>query len=191
MQELLIKYMKNLTQLTDPQIEAILDKIPIITYKKGTVLLRQGEVNTKCYFVLKGCVRQFAVDEMGREITYDFFTEEQSVTIYNQHLENRASKYELICMEECVLVVGEMISEQGMYEEYSELELMTRKMMEVFMGEMQDNIATFISSSPEERYRTLLEKRPTLLTRVPNHQLASYLGITPESLSRIKKRLQR
>lgn len=62
-------------------------------------------------------------------------------------------------------------------------------MMEISFGEFQDEFAEFINSSPEERYKLFLTKRPNLVNRVPQHQLASYLGMTSESLSRIKKRI--
>lgn len=62
-------------------------------------------------------------------------------------------------------------------------------MVEENLGEVQDELTSFIASAPEERYKALLRKRPHLVDRVPQHQLASYLGITPESLSRIKKRV--
>lgn len=68
---------------------------------------------------------------------------------------------------------------------------MIRKMMEINLGEMQEQFSAFISSSPEERYKTVLNQRPQLIDRVPQHQLASYLGITPESLNRIKKRMNK
>lgn len=153
MQEILIKYMKNLTGLKDEEIEIILEKIPVKTFEKGTILLKQGEVPMKCYFVLKGCVRQYAIDAEGRELTSNFYTEEQSVTIYNQHSMDKTSKYSLVCVENCVLVEGELTMEQEMYEAHSELEEMTRKMMTAFMGEIQDQYATFISSTPESLSR--------------------------------------
>ncbi|MNN63988.1 hypothetical protein D3C81_1794030 [compost metagenome] len=76
-----------------------------------------------------------------------------------------------------------------MLHKHAQLETMIRKMVEENLGEVQDELTSFIASNPEERYKALLQKRPHLLTRVPQHQLASYLGITPESLSRIKKRV--
>lgn len=76
-----------------------------------------------------------------------------------------------------------------MYNKHPQLELMTRRMIEENFNQVQEEFAAFIASSPEERVKTLLMKRPTLIDRVPQHQLASYLGITPESLSRIKKRI--
>ena len=80
--------------------------------------------------------------------------------------------------------------EQVMYTKHTQLEIMTRKMIEENFGKVQEEFATFIASTPAERLKTLLLKRPELIDRVPQHQLASYLGITPESLSRIKKRLE-
>lgn len=89
------------------------------------------------------------------------------------------------------MVVGDLGTERDMYNKYSQLETMTRKMTEYNFGEVQDELASFIASTPEERYKALLQKRPHLVDRVPQHQLASYLGITPESLSRIKKRINK
>ena len=76
-----------------------------------------------------------------------------------------------------------------MYNKYDQLESMIRKMIEEKFGQVQDEYAAFIASTPEERFKSLLLNRPHLIDRVPQHQLASYLGITPESLSRIKKRV--
>lgn len=189
MKEILKKYMSQFTALTGEQQQAIVDELDIREYPKGTVLLSQGERSTKCYFVLKGCIRQYSVDEEGRESTSNFYTEEQAISGFNRHRPEQASAYSFVCLEDSVVVVGEMDTEQDMYRKYGELESMTRRMMEVYMAQLQDDFAAFIASSPEERYKTLLRKRPELIDRVPQHQLASYLGVTPESLSRIKKRL--
>lgn len=155
------------------------------------MLLRQGDVPTKCYFVLRGCVRQYSIDEMGKEVTSNFYTEDQAISNFNHHTQDKSSAYSLNCLEDCVLVVGDLETEQDMYTKYSQLEIMTRKMIEHNFGEIQEELASFIASSPEERYKGLLQKRPYLIDRVPQHQLASYLGITPESLSRIKKRINK
>lgn len=189
MKDNIIQYMKRYTTQSDAELEKIAEALPVTTFEKGTILLHQGEVPDKCYFVLKGCVRQYAVDENGKEITYNFFTEEQSVVIFNQQTEDKASNYTICCMEDCVLVEGDLSIEQDMYDTYPILEKMTRKIIEENIGDIHYDFAAFMASTPEERYKTLLKKRPGLMDRVPQHQLASYLGITPESLSRIKKRL--
>lgn len=189
MKSILFKYMTKFTSLSDEEQQAIVDDILIEEYKKGTVLLRQGDVPTKCYFVLKGIVRQYLIDEAGKEVTSNFFTEEQAVSIFNRHQQNKPSAYTLTCLEDCILVVGELDDEKGMFNKHLQLESMVRIMVEENLGEVQDELTSFIASAPEERYKALLRKRPHLVNRVPQHQLASYLGITPESLSRIKKRV--
>lgn len=190
MKSILFKYMSKLTSLTEEQQQAIANEIQIEEYKKGTILLGQGDVPTKCYFVLKGCIRQYSINEKGKEATSNFYTEEQAIAVFNNHKIDKSSEYAFACLEDSVLVIGDLDIEQDMYSKYTQLEVMTRKMIEENFGKVQDEFATFIASTPEERFKTLLLKRPQLIDRVPQHQLASYLGITPESLSRIKKRIK-
>ena len=188
MKDVLIQYMKRFSDLSESELRKLTIDLPVATFKKGTILLQQGEVPDKCYFVLKGCVRLYGVDENGNENTFNFFTEEQSVTIFNHHTPDKVSPYSLSCLEDCTLIVGDLSTEQEAYDMHPALEELTRKMIEEDLGAMRDDFSSFISSSPEERYQNLMEKRPDLINRVPQYQLASYLGIKPESLSRIKKR---
>ncbi|PGZ94052.1 cyclic nucleotide-binding protein [Bacillus pseudomycoides] len=189
MESILLKYLTKFTTFNEEEQQAIVKDILIEEYKKGTMLLRQGDVPATCYFVLKGCVRQYSIDETGKEITSNFYTEEQAIANFNHHKQDKSSVYSFTCVEDCILVVGDLDTEKDMYNKYTQLETMTRKMIEEKLGDMQDELASFIASTPEERYKALLQKRPHLVDRVPQHQLASYLGITPESLSRIKKRI--
>ncbi|MCV9886042.1 Crp/Fnr family transcriptional regulator [Metabacillus halosaccharovorans] len=190
MEEILLKYMADFTSLSENEKREIYESLQIDEYIKGKYLLKQGEFSAnKCYFVLMGCVRQFYIDELGKEVTSNFFTEEQAIPINNEQTQGDVSKYSLVCVEDCILVVGDVGSEKTMFTKYPQLETMIRKMMEINLGEIQEQFGEFINSSPEERYESILRKRPQLVDRVPQHQLASYLGVTPESLSRIKKRM--
>lgn len=189
MKDILYKYMSRWTSLNEEEQQVIMDEIHIEPFKKGTVLIKQGDAPRKCYFILKGCVRQYSIDEEGREITSNFYTEEQAIAIFNHHKPDKLSDYTFTCVEDAVMVVGDLETEQDMYSKYPQLETMTRMMIEENLGQVQEEFAAFIASSPEERFKTLQMKRPSLIDRVPQHQLASYLGITPESLSRIKKRI--
>jgi CRP-like cAMP-binding protein len=130
------------------------------------------------------------VEVNGKEVTTNFFTEEQAILLFTIEEASQVSNSSLHCVEDCVLVVADFDSEQEMYQQYIELESMTRRMMESYLIQAQHEYAKFIRSSPKERYKAIIQTRADLLQRVPQHQLASYLGITPESLSRIKKRMQ-
>ncbi|CAI6060130.1 Crp/Fnr family transcriptional regulator [Cohnella sp. JJ-181] len=190
MKRILYKYLSRWTTLSEEDRQAIVDQIHVAPFDKGTVLIRQDETPAKCYFILKGCVRQFSIDEEGREVTSNFYTEEQAIAVFNHHKPDRSSDYTFTCVEDSVLVVGDLDTEQDMYDKHPQLASMTRRMIEESYGQVQAEFSAFIESSPEERFKALLGKRPALVDRVPQHQLASYLGITPESLSRIKKRLR-
>lgn len=191
MKEILMKYMEKYTTLKEEEQQAIIEEIVIKEFNKGTYLIKQGDFPTKhCFFVLKVCVRQYHVEVDGKEVTTNFFTEEQAIMLVNLEEAGQASNYSLNCLEDCVLVVADVESEQEVYQQYKGLESMTRRMREAYLIHAQHEYAKFIRSSPEERYKAIIQTRADLLQRVPQHQLASYLGITPESLSRIKKRMQ-
>ena len=190
MKEILEKYFQKFGDFSKEEINAVLEDLVVKKYPKGTVLLEQGQIPDKCYFVLEGCVREFGMEEDGREVTYEFYTEEYTIAIFSGGT-MEPSQVNWVCMEDAILIVGDLAIEDAMYDKHHGLASMTRKMMADNMGKMQMKNAILIADSIEERYQKLEETRGDLLNRVPQHQIASYLGITPESLSRLKKRIQK
>lgn len=182
------QFVKSFGMLTNDEVNVIIDNANIKAFKKGTVLLREGQVAKECYFVLKGLVREYYLKE-GEERSTNFFTEMEPVNSFTSHTGGKASKHFLVCTEDCVLTVGTDSLEQEMCRRIPRLESIIRQEVENNTGKMQDEMAKFITSSPEELYTDLVENRPELLNRVPQHQIASYLGVKPETLSRIRKRL--
>lgn len=172
--------------LNNEEIELLVEKTTTNTFKKGTFLLKEGQLSTKCYIVLEGCVREYLIKD-GLEKSTAFYTEWDSLTPNAK--EGKPSKHYLVCEEDCLLTISDRDFEE-------EIRILLPRLNYVFQGialakinQAKEEWSEFVSSSPEERYLNLLEKNPSLLNRVPHHHIASYLGMKPQSLSRIRKRI--
>ncbi len=186
------KEMKNslaeYLQISEEGIEEIFSAIHFKSYKSGTVLVEPGEVFNDCCLILKGCVRQYHLQD-GEEKTTFFFTEDQWFASYYSTTQNKPVPYYLTFVEDTVLSMMSISSEYDLFKKYPEFESVCRTGIEEQLEKYQEMLVSFMSSSPIQRYMNVLENRPDLIQRVPQYQLASYLGITPESLSRIRKRI--
>ncbi|MBK9105982.1 MAG: Crp/Fnr family transcriptional regulator [Saprospiraceae bacterium] len=188
MNEKLLKYFQRIMPLTEEEALAITETMTIRQYSKGTVLLKEGQVSTEAYFVLEGCVRQYYL--VGEdEKTNNFFTEEQWVVSVTSMSQQLPSQYFLDCCLDSTLVVGNRQKEENLYKRFPKLETVSRKVMEKVFAEQQQIMASYTTDTPEQRYLKLLSSRPELFQRIPQYQIASYIGVKPESLSRIRKRL--
>ncbi|NMC59640.1 MAG: Crp/Fnr family transcriptional regulator, partial [Candidatus Methanofastidiosa archaeon] len=94
-------------------------------------------------------------------------------------------------IEDTIAGVGTPELEIEIYQKFPQIQLLNQALGEAIMAKYQNTFAEFKMASPEERYLNLLKSRPDLIQRVPQHQIASYLGIKPESLSRIRKRIMK
>lgn len=184
----LFNYLEQYIVLTSEEKQAIIDMDVFRTYKKGTLLLAEGGYGTESYFVLKGLLRVYYTID-GEEKTTAFYAEMESFTPTSM-VTRKPSEYNVVCVEDCVLNVSNEGMEKEFFKKFPRFELVCRKLSEKLLVKNQADFDQFKTASPEQRYLLLLEQKPDLIQRVPLNQLASYLGITPESLSRIRKRLQ-
>lgn len=188
MEEKLLSYFSQIRPLTQEEIDGIVATLTIKTFPKGTILLKEGAVSMEAYFVLTGCVRQYFLVE-GEEKTNNFFSEGQWVISVNSMTNNQPSTHFLECCDESTLVVGNREKEEALYRQFPKLETVSRRVMEKVFAEQQELSGSYFTDSPEERYLKLVQTRPELLQRIPQYMIASYIGVKPESLSRIRKRL--
>ena len=180
-------FVANFPFLNTEETDIIVENTNLQEFKKGHVLLREGAVSKECYAVIRGCVREYYIKD-GVEKTTAFFTEGQAVNSFSSYTNQVASKHYLECAEDCLLTVGNQSLIEQMCERIPRLTEFISMQVQKDAGELQERMATFMTSSPEERFDALMENNPSLMNRVPQHQIASYLGVTPVSLSRIKKR---
>ena len=104
-------------------------------------------------------------------------------------LNNQPSEYYLSCVEDSIITVANPAMEVEIFEKFPKFETLCRVLSEELLVKQQVNFDEFKTHSPEQRYLNLLRDRPDLIQRVPQYQLASYLGITPQSLSRLRARI--
>jgi CRP-like cAMP-binding protein len=183
----LVSYLSRYMPITDELADVLTKSSFVQTYPKGTLLLREGDQARKGYFILKGCIRSYVLKN-GEDKTVEFFIEEESVLPMGLG-KDVLSEHFLECLEDTVAVVSTPDQEARTLAEFPQLKTVCLAMSEIMAEKLQENLARYRTSTPEERYKDLIERRPDLLQRIPQYQIASYLGVKPESLSRIRKRL--
>jgi CRP-like cAMP-binding protein len=187
MQNLLFDFISKYISLTEDEKEVILSLNLFRTVKKGTILLKEGQKTKDSYFVLKGCIRSYYVLD-GEEKTTAFYTE-MDVLTPPCVISKTPSEFYVSCTEDSIVTVSNSDMEEEVNSKFPKFELMCRVLSEELLAKQRINFDEFKTSSPEQRYLNLLQSRPDLIQRVPQHQLASFLGITPQSLSRLRARI--
>ena len=188
MESELFDFIARYMPLTEPEKQVIVDLALFKRFDKGTVLVRAGELSNAYYFVVKGCLRAYYLID-GEEKTTAFYTELQNLAPLST-VNKKPSDQCIVCLEDSLLLVSTPDTEQLVFERFPRFETLCRLLPENLLVQSQASFDEFKNSSPEQRYLHLLDTRPDLLQRVPLHQLASFLGIKAESLSRIRRRVQ-
>lgn len=152
-----------------------------------TVLLREGEVAGKAYYIEKGCLRLW-FNHDGKDITFQFFFEGQGVASIESFRTGQPSVYSIETIEPCTVRAVSRTDLQTILESTPRLKQEIEDHTFQRLLFYQKLFLSRITNSPQERYDELVRNYPELLQRVPQHYIASYLGITPVSLSRIRNR---
>jgi CRP-like cAMP-binding protein len=157
------------------------------TIPAKTILLKEGEVSEKMFYIEKGCIR-LSFNKDGKDITFQFFFEGEGVSSAESFRNTEPSLFTIETIEPCVVHTllkkdyFTIINTSPLIKELLEEQTFQRLMY------YQKLFLSRIKNSPEERYKELLEQNPHILQRVPQHYIASFLGITSVSLSRIRNR---
>jgi CRP-like cAMP-binding protein len=179
---------KLITGFTDSELEIVLKHFEVKKFKKKTTLLEAGKIANEVYFLVSGCIRLFCIKD-GEDLSTYFFTENMFAGSYDSFISRKPSKVAIETLEECEVMVLTHESLESLYQVFPKMNEFIRKAIEQRFVLLHDLFISYLLNSPEERYLLLIKDRPELLQRIPQHQIASFLGITPVSLSRIRNRV--
>src|SRR5690606_4343521 len=151
------------------------------------ILLQEGKISRKMYFIEKGCLRTW-INSDGKEITTQFFFEGDSVSSIESFRTNQPSLYSIETIEPCVLQTLTQKEFQMIVEQSPEIKQQFEEHLFRRLVQAQQLFFSYLKNSPQQRYEELITRHPHIVQRVPQHYIASYLGITSVSLSRIRNR---
>ena len=185
---LLIPTIRNLVQISQYEEIILADLFKPLTLKSGEYFLEEGQLCRYVGFIESGLVR-YHMNDNGVQKTLYFNKEGEFVSNYQSFLPRESSNTSIQAIEDTTLQVISYDNLQKLYSAVSEGEKLGRLAIEsVFLTSMQQ-LKSFYKDSPAERYQEFLRSYPSLAERIPQYHIASYVGIKPQSLSRIRKRL--
>lgn len=170
-------------------VEDLIAKCKSLQVDKGSFLLRQGEICKYSFFVEQGLLRYYSIDEKGKEHILQFAPEKWFVTDRESVYFNLPSRYFIQALEDSSVIlldenfIAELAQNNKSFTEFN------NRLLHNHIRHLQDRINQLLSATAEERYLDFIKIYPDLLLRIPQSMVASYLGITPESLSRVRKNL--
>lgn len=183
------KYLKTKANIAESEFQRLIKKVTFKSIEKGEILLRSGEICRHSFFVENGLLRSYTVDEAGKEHIIQFGSENWIVSDRSSAFFNEPSDLFIDAVEDTqvVLISSEFINEaseiSSSFRNYNQIALQNH------IRHQQKRINLLLSASAERRYMDFIKLYPDLTLRVPQWMIASYLGITPESLSRVRKEL--
>jgi CRP-like cAMP-binding protein len=172
--------------LTSTEVDVLTTLFVHRKFRKHQYLLQEGEVSTHDNFVVKGLCRTYRVDEKGQEHILRFSPEEWWAGDLASFLGGEPSAYNVDCIEDTEVLRITYADLDTLFERVPKMNKYFRVLYQNSIISYNIRLASNLSKSASDRYHEFIERYPAIGQRVPNHQIASYLGITPQSLSRLR-----
>jgi CRP-like cAMP-binding protein len=163
----------------------------VLHYKaipKKTMLLQAGNICNFEAYVIKGCIREYYIDSNGAELTLQFAVEDWWVSDITSFEDQKVSSMYIEALEDCELLMLSRQSKEQLLAEVPKLERMFRLMIQRHLSTVQSRLFKTVTHTAMEKYLEFIKRYPTIPQRVPQHYIASYLGISPEFLSKLRTR---
>ena len=156
------------------------------TVSKGEILIREGQTVNKTFFVIQGSLRSFCVDKEGKEHTLQFAIKDWWISDFMAIYNNEPASLTVECITDSTLIEFNAQKLNDIYIQFPEFESFQRKNLERHVVSLHKRILNQLQLTALERYSLFLEQYPNIEQHVPNYHIASYLGITQQSLSRVR-----
>jgi CRP-like cAMP-binding protein len=175
-----------------PRLKANWDKYRHLFQMKQiparSVLLREGDIPRKIFHVQQGCLRA-SLNKKGKDITFQFFFENDLVASIESFRTNQPSPITITSVEPSTVIILSKHGYEVLLKDFPEIKDIMFEIVFRRFADYSRLFISFIKNTPVERYLDLLKQNPKIIERIPQRYVASYLGITPVSLSRIRKRI--
>jgi len=184
-----INHLKKYIAFNEDELQILSSYVKTISLKKKEFLLQEGQVCKANYFVEKGCLRMFFINDKGVEQITQFALENWWVSDYMSFSMQSKSQFYIQAVENSDIVVIEANKQEELFKKLPQLERYFRIMMQRAYSAAQMRVKFFHDFSKEESYRHFVAMFPEFVQRIPQYMLASYLGLTPEYLSELRKKV--
>jgi CRP-like cAMP-binding protein len=186
MYEAIDRFVAKYIQLTEEELNFFHGLLKHKKLRKKTFLLQEGTICDFEAFVLKGCIRSYYIDKEGIETILLFAVEDWWVSDLTSFSEQKPSNLFIETLEDCELLSIDYKNKSRLFEKIPAFERMFRIMVQRALGVLQQRFYASVSQTAEERYIQFMEKYPLVAQRVPQHQIARYIGVSPEFLSKVR-----
>ncbi len=189
MYELFFRHFNERVQLTHQEEEEIKHFLKPKKLRRKQYLLQEGDVCKNIAFIEKGALKAYTVDDTGNEHILQFGLEGWTISDLFSFITGEPATYNIDAIEDSELVLISKTAHDQMLIEFPKYETYTRINITGAYLAMQKRLMSVISSPIDERYAQFIALYPDIVQRVPQHMIASYMGLTPETLSRVRKRI--
>ena len=181
-------YYKNIVpSITNDDWNALEENLTVLHVRKGEILLRNGEVCRHVSFINKGLMRLFYFVD-GKEICTGFVAENDYISEYSSFLTRAPSAQNMDALEDTELINLSFDNMQALYQSHPVFEIFGRRIAEFLFIRLSSYNTRLLALTPEERYQSLMDTQPHIIQRVPQYMIASFIGVTPEHLSRLRRK---
>jgi len=187
MKEQIKTYLNRYVSFSDNEINEIYGRLSSQTLQKKKFLLHEGQICNHKYFIIKGLVRLFYIDFNGNEKVIQFAIENWWVTNVESFIKETPSSISIQALEETIILSIKKNELEELYQSIPKLERLFRLITENMLIAIQKRNEFYMKASSKDRYYSLINNIPNLAQRVPQYMIASYLDVTPEYLSEIRK----